>query len=62
MSTKSFQTDFRFNSRAANAFANALNKSKRVDIQISKPIKRYTAEDSEKIHKRFDSIFRTTEK
>ncbi|MCU6430256.1 hypothetical protein [Lacticaseibacillus paracasei] len=56
MATKSFQTDFRFTAKSANALANALSSSKRVDVNINRRVTRYHANDTEKL-KKFDSLF-----
>lgn len=58
MATKSFVTDFKFNSKSASALSNALSKSKRVDIRVMKPVNYYKANDSRKLTNKFDSIFK----
>ena len=56
VATKSFQTDFKFTSKTAGALANALQRSKRVDVQMTQRIRHYTSADLEKTDK-FDSFF-----
>ncbi|MCH4169590.1 MAG: hypothetical protein LKF36_00070 [Lactobacillus sp.] len=56
MATKSFQTEFTFSSKSASALANALDRSKRVDVKFDQPVKRYT-KDSLKKTTKFDNIF-----
>lgn len=57
MATKSFQTDFKFTSKSASALADALSKSRRVDVQITQRVNQYKVTDTEKL-KKFDVLFK----
>jgi len=59
MATKSFQTDFAFNKKNGHALANALEHSRRVDIVVESAVNRYNKMDEDKLHKKFDSLFRS---
>ncbi|WP_179394997.1 hypothetical protein [Lacticaseibacillus absianus] len=56
MATKSFQTDFKFTSKTAGALANALEHSRRVDVQMKQRVTRYSVSDVKETNK-FDSFF-----
>ncbi len=56
MATKSFQTDFKFTSKTASALANALQQSKRVDVEVTQRVRHYSSTDLSKTTK-FDSFF-----
>lgn len=60
VATKSFQTDFKFTSKTAGALANALQQSKRVDVQMTQRIRSYARADLDKTTK-FDSFFEKKE-
>ena len=57
MATKSFHTDFKFTSKSGHALAEAFVHSRRVDIKITQPVNRYTDNNSEQFHKKFDKLF-----
>lgn len=59
MATKSFESEFKFTQKSARALAGALDKSKRVDVIINKPVNFYGASDSKKLKNKFDSIFKS---
>lgn len=56
MATKSFQTDFKFTSKTAGALANALQRSKRIDVKMTQSVRHYSSADLTKTSK-FDSFF-----
>ena len=62
MATKSFESEFKFTQKSAIALANALNKSKRVDAEINKPVNFYGASDNKKLKNKFDSIFESKDR
>ncbi|OAP97420.1 hypothetical protein [Ligilactobacillus aviarius] len=56
MATKSFQREFIFNKKTADALAEALENSRRVDIKLNRKAEYIT--DSKKIHAELDDVFK----
>lgn len=56
MTTNTFQREFILNAKEADALAEALENSRRVDIKLKRKAEYIT--DSEKIHAELDDVFK----
>ncbi len=54
MATKSFTSEFKFNQKSSSKLANAIEKSKRLDIQMKKTV--HDVVQTEKITKIMDNF------
>ncbi|MDF7638964.1 hypothetical protein PT285_06065 [Lactobacillus sp. ESL0791] len=57
MATKSFQSEFTFDTNAANALLNALNSTRKVNLVNNKPVNYYRFTEPNKMKLKFDSVF-----
>ncbi|EUJ33114.1 hypothetical protein MFLO_04205 [Listeria floridensis FSL S10-1187] len=55
MATKSFYTEFKLNTKAGNKLANAVDNSRRVDLEIKKPVR--DVNKKEELDRMMESFF-----
>lgn len=54
MTTKGFESEFKFNRKSAQSLAEAFDRSKRVDIKIESNVNFITSD--EEVHSKFDKF------